>query len=300
VTTAALPACKSVTHIHLLAALRAELGRMREGAVVRVLDAGCGDASLIGYLHGALQVLEPELRVEVFGFDVSDPGVQKPAFLERAVRELRAVDAAVDWDARVRSVSASDPWPFAAGSFDVVISNQVLEHVADHARFFGEHYRVLHPGGVGLHCFPVRECIWEGHLHMPGVHWIRGHELRTAAIRRWTRLGFGKFRAHRRQTGISLDEFAARHADFVNLYTNYLSAREMLRVLKACRLRASFRYTTGLLLHKLCSVVGARYRSKYPAASGGVLATCAFWFLKRLSSITLRVEKLDAYRNHYS
>lgn len=291
--------CKSVTHVHLLAAVRAELERLPRSTRIRVLDVGCGNGALIGYLHRCLTVLEPGVQVELFGFDVSDPGVQKPSFLHAAIHDLRVLDPAVNWEARLLSVTAHDPWPFESGSFDMVISNQVLEHVADHTRFFSELNRVLRPGGVSLHCFPVKECMWEGHIHLPWVHWVAGHHGRTALIRWFSQLGLGKFREHRRKTGISLEDFASRHADFVNLYTNYVSARELLRVLKACRLRASFAYSGGLFLHKLCSLFGRTYRLEYRSATAGLGPATAFWFLKRLSSITLRVEKVDAYRHHY-
>ncbi len=45
--------------------------------------------------------------------------------------------------------------PFPDGSFDAVISDQVLEHLADPRRAVHEGYRVLRPGGVAVHttCF---------------------------------------------------------------------------------------------------------------------------------------------------
>jgi malonyl-CoA O-methyltransferase len=40
-----------------------------------------------------------------------------------------------------------DPLPFAAGSFDVVVSGLVVEHLHDLSWFFGEMHRVLRVGG---------------------------------------------------------------------------------------------------------------------------------------------------------
>jgi SAM-dependent methyltransferase len=41
----------------------------------------------------------------------------------------------------------SRPFPYADGSFDLVVSNQVIEHVVDTDNFVREAYRVLKPGG---------------------------------------------------------------------------------------------------------------------------------------------------------
>lgn len=40
--------------------------------------------------------------------------------------------------------------PFSSGSFDLVIANHVLEHVADDARALSEIHRVLRPGGLAM------------------------------------------------------------------------------------------------------------------------------------------------------
>lgn len=290
----------SLTHVHLLAALRGELRRTSQRSVIRILDAGCGDGSLIGYLHESLAALEPLSQVEIYGFDVSDPGVQKSDFFEKGVLRLEKNAAEIDWRSRLRSAAVAEAWPFESYFFDIVVSNQVLEHVADHGRFFGEMNRVLRADGIGLHCFPVRECLWEGHLHMPIVHRIACHDERKRFIALFSRMGLGKFVEHRRTSGISLRDFAERHADFLNLYTNYVRARHVLHVAKAAGLRASFAYTAGLYAQKLRRVLRRPLRLQYAAYDANLLRMPAFAFLKYLSSITLRVEKADAYRGQYS
>jgi N-acetylglucosaminyl-diphospho-decaprenol L-rhamnosyltransferase len=289
----------SLTHLHLLAALRAELCSFNSSKPVLVLDAGCGLGALVGYLHSTLHELEPGRSFEIHGFDVADPGVQKPGFLQAGAARLSQIDDSVDWSLRLKSIPAADPWPFPDGVFDVVISNQVIEHVGDHQFFFSEMARVLRPGGVGIHCFPVKECVWEGHLYLPFVHWIAGHGGRVTLIRYLSSMGLGKFRQHRRHSGISLDSFAERHSDFLNLYTNYMTARQLLGFVKSSRLRASFAYSGGLYLQKLWRVANRTYSVRYSPSRAGFMASLVFWVLKRLSSITLRVEKKDEYRHRY-
>ena len=71
---------------------------------------------------------------DAVGYDVDDFNLQSV--------ELRNTD-------RVRIIADTDPWPYEDGSIDVVISNQVLEHVRDHDFFFENHARVLREGGRG-------------------------------------------------------------------------------------------------------------------------------------------------------
>jgi len=48
----------------------------------------------------------------------------------------------------VFAAATGEDLPFAGGSFDLVVMNQVIEHVSDQARVLAEATRVLKPGGV--------------------------------------------------------------------------------------------------------------------------------------------------------
>ena len=61
---------------------------------------------------------------------------------------------------------------FPDNYFDIVFSNQVLEHVKDIDKVAAEIYRITKPKGVGCHIFPGFLYPNEGHLHMPFVHWL--------------------------------------------------------------------------------------------------------------------------------
>jgi ubiquinone/menaquinone biosynthesis C-methylase UbiE len=60
----------------------------------------------------------------------------------------------------------------ADNSADVVICNQVYEHVADPQRLINEIYRILKPGGYGYFAGP--NLLWpiEPHVFWPIVHWL--------------------------------------------------------------------------------------------------------------------------------
>ncbi|MFZ0089847.1 MAG: class I SAM-dependent methyltransferase, partial [Solirubrobacteraceae bacterium] len=87
----------------------------------RVLDLGCGTGDLTADLARA--------GAHVVGVDVA----------EGAVRRARARHPELD----VRRAPIDCPLPFDDGSFDVVWSSEVIEHVADTARWLSEVRRVL-------------------------------------------------------------------------------------------------------------------------------------------------------------
>jgi ubiquinone/menaquinone biosynthesis C-methylase UbiE len=98
-----------------------------EGA--RVLDVGCGDAgALIAFAEKGAQCAGIEC------FDTS---------LERG--RLRAADHGVEVDLR-KGLAESIPFPDA--SFDLVMLDNVLEHVTDRPGTLREVRRVLKPGGL--------------------------------------------------------------------------------------------------------------------------------------------------------
>lgn len=95
----------------------------------RVLDIGCGDAGVI--------IAFAEAGAEVTGVEVDRKSLERGAVRaeEHGVRaELLA--------------SAAESLPFPDASFDLVILDNVLEHVQDRERTLEEIHRVLRPDGL--------------------------------------------------------------------------------------------------------------------------------------------------------
>ncbi|MCS6846694.1 MAG: methyltransferase domain-containing protein [Anaerolineae bacterium] len=124
----------------------------------RVLEFGCG----IGTYVREIRRYTPH----VFGFDIEVERLR--AGRARGVEGLLAAEA--------------ERLPFADGAFDVVFSNEVLEHVQDDRAACREIARVLRPGGRAvifapnrLYPFETHGIYWRGQYHFgnkPFVNWL--------------------------------------------------------------------------------------------------------------------------------
>lgn len=94
-----------------------------------VLDVGCGDAGV--------PIAFAEAGARAAGIEPHEPSV------ERGRVRVAEHDVAVDLRHGV-----AERLPYADGSFDLVILDNVLEHVADQARTLAEIRRVLRPHGL--------------------------------------------------------------------------------------------------------------------------------------------------------
>jgi len=234
--------------------------------------------------------------IELYGFDILGPGVQKQAFLDRTVERLAIGAPGVPWERRIAWIRPDEAWPYPEGFFHAVVSNQVLEHVRDHGHFFTQLFRTLAWGGFSAHLFPLKHCVYEGHVHLPFAHRIGDHELLQSYIATLSAIGLGKYRVHRRATGISLERSAERDADYLRRYTNYLTHREILRLAKRHGLRASFKYSREFYTQKLRAMCSLPQRQTYERRRSSMADWISVLGLRYLSSVTLFLEKVDAFR----
>src|SRR5262249_22326239 len=96
------------------------------GAGGRLLDLGCGDG------ERTMQFARAAQAASVTGVEVTDEHAA-----EAHARGIEVVRA-----------DLSERLPMDDGSFDVVLSNQVIEHLADTDTFVAECKRLVRPGGL--------------------------------------------------------------------------------------------------------------------------------------------------------
>ena len=208
---------------------------VRSGAR-RVLDYGCGAGELVGELR--------RRGVDCSGADVFYEGAEYDSGeLEQMVAE-----------GVIRRFRVGEPVPFPDGEFDLIVSNQVFEHVADLEPTVAELDRLLAAGGVLYHHFPSREVLREGHLGIPFAHRLPPGRVRTAWTLALRTLGLGYHR------NAPPRAWTRRALDWIDAYTYYRPYRESARVFGAryvirgreadyCRFRAEGRRFRPLLSH---------------------------------------------------
>lgn len=180
-----------------------EFAQRRPGA--RILDYGCGGGAVVAAGLAA--------GLDIWGADVYYAGSNSRAeaaaagLLGGAIREM---------------TNGRIGWP--SESFDLVVNNQVMEHIADLAGALEEMRRVLKPGGAMLSIFPSRDVWREGHIGIPFSHWFaKGSRLRfyyTWALRA-AGLGYWKEQAPTSR------QWASEKLEWIDRYTHYRSRREI-------------------------------------------------------------------------
>jgi SAM-dependent methyltransferase len=80
---------------------------------------------------------------------------------------------------------------FPDNFFDIVVHNQVFEHVQNLELAAAEIQRVLKPGGMMVGIFPILGVVKEVHLGLPCVHWFKPGPARLAWAKAMRRVGFG-------------------------------------------------------------------------------------------------------------
>ena len=119
------------------------------------------------------------------GFDASGVDISGE-YIERGRDYLRRTGADPQ---RLAVLNDDFTYTFADESFDIVLSDQVIEHVGDLGAFAAEVARVSAPGAAGLHIFPAKWRPVETHLLTPFAHWLPKGRLRRRAISACLRAG---------------------------------------------------------------------------------------------------------------
>jgi SAM-dependent methyltransferase len=159
-------------------------GRNHEYLAAKAVELGAGTALDFGCGKGDVVRILRDQGVDAFGADVFwggmswEEGDHKRLIDEGHVREI-----------------VGGVLPFDDATFDVIVSDQVFEHVENFEQSVDEMARVLKPDGRMYHQFPPRDIFLEPHTMVP-----LAHRLPTPVRRRWLyaakRLGLGRHPLH--------------------------------------------------------------------------------------------------------
>lgn len=290
-----LPKAESITHQHILSVINTIILNTKTPGLVRILDAGCGNGKLIAYLHKSLHQLHSDKEFHISGYDVQDHGVQAAGFLEKTAERLSNEIPEIDWTERIYAIQANDEWSFAKNKYNFVISNQVLEHVHNKDMFFANISRNMVDGGHSIHLAPLIHIIHEGHIFLPWAHRIKNYSALYGYIRALSWLGIGKFRAHKKETNCTLDEYAERHADYMHFWTAYSTEDETLSSARRNGLRADFRFSIDFYMAKIRSLLNLSRTLDYKYRNIGIYDAISVKLLRYISSVTLVCEKSNKY-----
>lgn len=284
---------KSITHKHILSIINTRLNATSKDVPIRILDVGCGNCELISYLEAYVPIFNKDLDVEVYGFDVTDSKVQFNDYFDKAFQMLTNQHSHIKWETRLKIIKSEDTWPFDDDFFDIVLSNQVIEHVHDHDYFFSQNWRVLKENGFSIHLFPVKNYILEGHLKLPFVHRIQQWRFLYLYIRFLSALRIGKWK--RLKNRCSIDDYSESYADFLTHSCHYLSIGELLNYGKKCGFRTGFNYTGNFYYEKLKELFRITHKFNYPKENAHIFSV---HFFKYIQCVTFFLEKHDSYINY--
>lgn len=141
---------------------------------ITVLDFGCGRGAEVGRLR--------RRGWRAFGIEIDPRFVEAGAIVNEIAEEECPILTTAGADGRTR---------FPDCYFDIIISDQVLEHVADLNAVATEMARLLKVGGMAINVHPPRFSLVEPHYKLPFAHWLPKSGIRRAYIRALLSFGLG-------------------------------------------------------------------------------------------------------------
>lgn len=130
---------------------------------IKILDWGCGKGELINYLNNN--------NFDCYGVEISQFKMQ-----QNIIKDKKNINE------KIFLINCDNKTNFESNYFDIILTNQVIEHISDKDSFLFEINRILKNGGYSYNILPAKYRINEVHLKMPFVHWFPKNSLRKYLI----------------------------------------------------------------------------------------------------------------------
>jgi ubiquinone/menaquinone biosynthesis C-methylase UbiE len=172
---------------------------------ITILDYGCG--------RGQIIKLARSKNLDMYGVDVFHnrssiiQDLSEEKLFGNIIREIK-----------------DDHLPFTDKFFDLIISNQVFEHVPDLDKVFHEIHRVLKPTGTMFALFPSKEIFREGHTGIPFLHWFSKNKTRYTYTLAMRNFGFGR---SKKSKELSSTQWVEKFLTYMDTMTFYRSSDEI-------------------------------------------------------------------------
>jgi len=259
-------------HEHLL---RTILSTQKTKKNIKILDAGCGNLDLTKYLSENLKAEHFE-NVEFFGYEIDQKHDQDKLSMiitnDEVLSKMNLLDSFF-----VISLE-SYTLPFRDNFFDIIISNQVVEHVADFDSFFYELDRVLKVNGIQIHAYPTKEILIEPHLKIPLAHRISNKKYLFNYLKT-------VYRLKRRVS----DDFLSGKVDYMMNKTNYRFCFHHFTFFENLGYKVMPNFSLFFPFVKLQRIMGNKRRFKY--FSFGLFESFFIQLSSYFYSITLIIKK---------
>jgi SAM-dependent methyltransferase len=171
---------------------------------LRILDYGCGSGQIVHILRNE--------GLSAYGCDVfyeggdSSKDVSSKSFSDGIIIKMHG-----------------NKIPFEDEYFDIILNNQVLEHVENIDDVLTEMYRTLKPGGYVLSLFPHKGVWREGHSGIPFLHWFRkSSRFRIMYAAFFRILGFGYYKKNK-----TILKWSRDFCEWLDQWTHYRSYRDI-------------------------------------------------------------------------
>jgi SAM-dependent methyltransferase len=175
---------------------------------IKVLDFGCGKGEILQLL------LDNE--IDAHGVDIYHQGPSGEVLSSELYKQ-----------GKIKIIEINKKLPFEDKTFDLIISNQVFEHVSNIDFVSGELRRILKDKGKMYHHFPSKEVWREGHIGILFSHWFssegKSRYLYTFLMRL---VGFGRNKADK-----TIKEWVAYSLGYLDKYCFYRKEKELEEVL---------------------------------------------------------------------
>lgn len=192
----------------------------RDKSEINILDFGCGSGKMLSLLDELSYKKElSKTKISFFGVDV----FKNKNSLEKTRKLAR--------NAFIKSINPYEDFDFGV-KFDIVISNQVFEHINYLEKIYAHLRLILNNNGLIIAGFPTKEIIIEPHLKIPFIHYIKKEtKILFYFLSVFSLLKIGQFnrKFKKKEDRIS---FIKNRYNYCNTSIHYINYKEHVQILR--------------------------------------------------------------------